>query len=230
MFYRLSPELVLRSRWRPYRPRPGERVLALAAASTFTPGHPTTRLCLELLAETLAAWPGPHLLDVGCGSGVLLLAGVAAGAQAGVGVDLSWRAVATTRDNARANGLADVVQVIRGSTECLRGTFGLLLANLPWTVQIDKVAEFTRLAAPDARLILSGFKDTQEEELRSRYQRWGGSWRPGAPGTNGSSNSRRKRVTPGWPGGWREHVLSRAGIARRPSLIIHRNTGPRRDA
>ena len=173
MFYRLSPELVLRSRWRPYRSRPGERVLVLAAASVFPPGHPTTRLCLELLTETLAAWPGPRLLDVGCGSGVLLLAGVAAGAQVGVGVDLSWRAVATTRDNARANGLAAPVQVIRGSTECLRGKFGLMLANLPWAVQMDKTAEFTRLAAPDARLILSGFKDTQEDELRAGYEQAG---------------------------------------------------------
>jgi ribosomal protein L11 methyltransferase len=170
MFYRLSPELVLRSRWRPYRPRPGERVLVLAAGSVFPPGHPTTRLCLELLTETLAANPSLRLLDVGCGSGVLLLAGVAAGAHPGVGVDLSWRAVATTRDNARVNGLAAAVQVIRGSTECLRGKFGLMLANLPWTVQIDKVEEFTRLAAPDARLILSGFKDTQEDKLRSQYQ------------------------------------------------------------
>jgi ribosomal protein L11 methyltransferase len=173
MFYRLSPELVLRSRWRPYRPRPGERVIVLAAASNFPPGHPTTRLCLELLTETLAAWPGPRLLDVGCGSGVLLLAGVAAGARSGVGVDLSWRAAATTRDNARANGLAAPVQVIRGSTEGLRGKFGLILANLPWAVQMDKTAEFTRLAAPDARLILSGFKDTQEDELRSLYQQAG---------------------------------------------------------
>ena len=179
MFYRLSPELVLRSRWRPYRPRPGERVLVLAAASTFPPGHPTTRLCLELVAETLAREPGPRLLDVGCGSGVLLLAGVAAGAQSGVGVDLSGRAAATTRDNARANGLAAAVQVVRGSTECLRGTFGVMLGNLPWAVQMDKVAEFTRLAAPDARLILSGFKDTQEEELRARYE--AGGLGPGAP-------------------------------------------------
>jgi ribosomal protein L11 methyltransferase len=173
MFYRLSPELVLRSRWRPYRIRPGERVLVLAAASTFPPGHPTTRLCLELVAETLAREPGPRLLDVGCGSGVLLLAGVAAGAQSGVGVDLSWRAAATTRDNARANGLAASVQVVRGSTECLRGKFGVMLGNLPWTVQLDKVAEFTRLAAPDARLILSGFKDTQEDDLRARYEQAG---------------------------------------------------------
>ena len=173
MFYRLSPELVLRSPWRPYRPRPGERVLVLAAASTFPPGHPTTRLCLDLLAETLAGGPCPRLLDVGCGSGVLLVAGVAAGAQVGVGVDISWRAAAATRNNARANGLAAAVQVARGSTECLRGTFGVTLGNLPWAVQINKVAEFTRLAAPDARLILSGFKDTQEEELLARYAQAG---------------------------------------------------------
>jgi ribosomal protein L11 methylase PrmA len=38
---------------------------------------------------------------------------------------------------------------------------------------MDKAAEFTRLAAPGARLILSGFKDTQEEELRNVYQRSG---------------------------------------------------------
>jgi ribosomal protein L11 methyltransferase len=137
MLYRLSPELVMRSRWRPYRPRPGERVLVLAAASVFPPGHPTTRLCLELLAETLAAGPEARLLDVGCGSGALLLAGVAAGARLGVGVDLSGPAVATTRENAQANGLAGVLQVVKGSTECLRGTFGVMLGNLPWAVQME---------------------------------------------------------------------------------------------
>jgi ribosomal protein L11 methyltransferase len=173
MFYRLSPELVLRSPWRPYWPRPGERVLVLTASTTFPPSHPTTRLCLELLAATLAEGPCQQLLDVGCGSGVLLLAGVAAGARLGVGLDLFGKAVITTRNNARANGLAAAVQVIRGSTEALRGPFKLMVANLPWTVQMHKVAEFTRLAAPGARLILSGFKDTQEADLRAGYEQAG---------------------------------------------------------
>ena len=173
MFYRLSPELVLRSRWRPYRPRPGERVLVLAAGSVFPPGHPTTRLCLELLTETLAARPGLRLLDVGCGSGVLLLAGVAAGAQIGVGVDLSWRAVATTRDNARANGLAAAVQVIRGSTEGLRGPFGLIAGKLTLGGSDRQSGGIHPAGGPDARLILSGFKDTQEDELRSQYRQAG---------------------------------------------------------
>ncbi len=173
MFYRFSPELVMRSRWRPYWPRKGERVLVLAAGSVFPPGHATTRLCLELLSETLDAAPVARLLDVGCGSGVLLLAGLAAGAGLGVGVDLSAASAATTRDNARANGLAAQVKVVRGSTEALQGPFDLLLGNLPWAVQMEKVEEFTRLAALNARLILSGFKDTQENDLLARYQRSG---------------------------------------------------------
>jgi ribosomal protein L11 methyltransferase len=147
-------------------------VLVLTTGSVFPPGHPATRLCLELLVETLAAAPGLQLLEWAAGRGALL-AGVAAGAQVGVGVDLAWRAVATTRNNARANGLANAVQVVRGSTECLRHAFGVMLGNLPWAVQMDKVAEFTRLAAPEARLILSGFKDTQEEELLAGYEQAG---------------------------------------------------------
>jgi ribosomal protein L11 methyltransferase len=173
MFYRLSPNLVIRSRWRPYRLQPGERVLVLAAASVFPPSHPTTRLCLELLTETLAAAPGARLLDVGCGSGVLLLAGVAAGAGLGVGVDLARPAVAATRGNAHINNLAGQVEVVRGSTEALMGPFDLLLGNLPWAVQMEKVEEFNRLAASDASVILSGFKDTQEEELKAGYQQAG---------------------------------------------------------
>ena len=140
MFYRLSAHLVMRSRWRPYRARPGERVLVLAGSGVFPPGHPTTRLCLDLLAQALAARPCHLLLDVGCGSGALLLAGVAAGAARGVGVDLHGPAVAATRKNAATNALASAVQVIQGSTEALRGPFPLMLANLPWAVQMIKAA------------------------------------------------------------------------------------------
>jgi ribosomal protein L11 methyltransferase len=173
MFYRLTLDLVMRSRWRPYWSRPGERVLVLTAGAVFPPGHPTTRLCLTLLTETLAATACPRLLDVGCGSGVLLLAGAATGAHFGVGVDLAQKAAAITRDNARDNGLAAKVAVVQGSTEGLKGPFDLILGNLPWAVQLEKIGEFSRLAGPGARLILSGFKDTQEADLQAGYRRTG---------------------------------------------------------
>jgi ribosomal protein L11 methyltransferase len=174
MFYRLSPDLVIRSAWRPYLARRGERVLVLKTSGVFPPAHPTTRLCLELLTAILAAGPPPvNLLDVGCGSGILLLAAAALGVTRCLGVDLSRQAAHNTLDHARRHALTAAVRVLQGSTECLRAPFAMILANLPWEAQRAKAPEFWRLAAPAGWIILSGFKDTQEEELLAQYRRAG---------------------------------------------------------
>ncbi len=147
--------------------------MVLRSPRAFPPGHPTTLICLELLQESLAARPAPRLLDVGCGCGVLLLAGAALGAGFCLGVDLSRQAVRLSHENAGENGLSGVVRLVQGSTECLRGCFDLILANLPWAVQLNKVAELTRLAAAPGTLILSGFRDTQESALMAGYRERG---------------------------------------------------------
>ena len=50
------------------------------SGGAFPPGHPTTRLSLDLLREAVAAGPAVRrLLDVGCGAGVLSLAAAALG-------------------------------------------------------------------------------------------------------------------------------------------------------
>lgn len=162
---------MFKSSWRPYRARPGEKVLTLRTGNAFPPGHPTTRLCLELLGETPLA--GKRLLDVGCGSGILALAAAAWGAKLCVGVDLYGAAILQSRENARRNRLDGTFLLVRGSSECLHPAFQVVVANLPLAVQLTKVEEFTRLEANDATLILSGFKDTQEEELKELYTRAG---------------------------------------------------------
>ena len=170
MFHRLTSELVIRSPWRPFRARHGERSLVLGGGSVFPPSHPTTHLCLDLLKNSLASRTGANVLDVGCGSGILALAALALGAPRSVAVDLSGRAVRQTQKNAARNGLLPRLGVVKGSTECLRGTFGLILANLPWGVHLEKVEDLCRLAGPDGALIIAGFKDTQTEPLLTSYQ------------------------------------------------------------
>lgn len=176
MFYRLAPHLALRSSWRPYRAKPQERVLILRSGPAFPPAHPTTRLCLDLLKGALTSGPVTRLLDLGCGSGILALAAAALGVAGVVGVDLSWQAVRVSQDNARRNGLAEAVGWVKGSTESLRPPFQVIVANLPWSVQWEKVEELDRLADFPGTLILSGFRDTQEEPLLHLYQAKG--WGP----------------------------------------------------
>jgi len=176
-FYRLSPHLVLCTRRQPAATEALAQIIHVKRGEAFPPGHPTSRLCLDLLREALAATSVHSLLDVGCGAGLLSLAAAALRVPRVVGVDISPAAAQITRENARDNGLAGSLQVVRGSTECLKGPFELVIANLPWEVQMDKVSELNRLAASGGRLILSGFRDNQENLLIQSYQSLGWSLR-----------------------------------------------------
>jgi len=169
MLVRLSPSLSLRTRFRLHLPRPGERVVVLRASGVFPPGHPTTRLCLQLLAELAGERPPPALADVGSGSGVLALAAAALGVPRVVAVDPSPRAVYTTQVNARENGLEAPVTVIRGTAACLRGPFPAVVANLPYGVLWAEGELLSAVADTPGHLLLSGFRDIQEEALARRF-------------------------------------------------------------
>jgi ribosomal protein L11 methyltransferase len=82
------------------QPPPGAESITIDPGRAFGTGaHPTTRLCLELLAELE---PG-SMLDVGCGSGVLSIAAAKLGFAPVRGIDRDPNAVEAARANAAAN-------------------------------------------------------------------------------------------------------------------------------
>ena len=83
-------------------PDPPRAVVIDPGRAFGTGTHPTTRLCVELLAR---AETRGSLLDVGCGSGVLAIAGARLGFRPLVALDVDPVAVATTRKNAVANAV-----------------------------------------------------------------------------------------------------------------------------
>jgi ribosomal protein L11 methyltransferase len=132
-------------------------------------------MCLEFLAELVPALRPRAFLDLGTGSGVLALAAAALGAREVLGVDPCPRAVSTARANSRRNGLEKAIRVVRGTAACLRGSFPLLAANLPFAVLCAEAGSLSRLAGPVATLVLSGFREVQEAELLTRFRPAG--WR-----------------------------------------------------
>jgi len=97
-------------------PDPQAAVVIDPGQAFGTGSHPTTRLCVELLAETPVRG---SLLDVGCGSGVLAIAGVRLGFDPVLAIDSDPVAVATTRANATANGVAFEVSLVDAFAEQL---------------------------------------------------------------------------------------------------------------
>ena len=90
-------------------PPEGEPSVVIDPGRAFGTGaHATTRLCVELLATA----PRGSLLDVGCGSGVLAIAGARLGFGSLVAVDHDPVAVEVTRANAATNGVAVEARVV----------------------------------------------------------------------------------------------------------------------
>jgi ribosomal protein L11 methylase PrmA len=76
--------------------------------------HASTRLALGLITSDRVK--GQHVLDLGCGTGVLAIAAARLGASV-VAVDIDPAAVAATLANVERNGVGDRVEVHRGSAD-----------------------------------------------------------------------------------------------------------------
>jgi ribosomal protein L11 methyltransferase len=85
----------------PWEQPPGDALAVIVdpGRAFGTGAHPTTQLCLALLQEVGRG----SLLDVGCGSGVLAIAGALLGFVPVTGVDVEVASIEATRENALAN-------------------------------------------------------------------------------------------------------------------------------
>jgi ribosomal protein L11 methyltransferase len=90
-------------------PDPTRAVVIDPGRAFGTGAHPTTRLCVDLLASLGGRG---SLLDVGCGSGVLAISGCRLGFAPVLAVDVDPVAVATTEANAMVNGVAIEASVV----------------------------------------------------------------------------------------------------------------------
>jgi ribosomal protein L11 methyltransferase len=112
---------------------PWETPPAGAPAVVIDPGrafgtgaHPTTQLCVELLARLEERG---SLLDVGCGSGVLAIAAARLGYGPIVAIDDDQVAVEVTRANAEVNRVELEARLVDAESEALPAT-DVAVANI----------------------------------------------------------------------------------------------------
>lgn len=161
----VGERLLVRPIWEDEYDAGGRAVLHLEPGLAFGTGtHETTRLCMELLEKYVK--PGDEMLDMGCGSGILSVAGLLLGAGRAVGVDIDPLAVKTAVANAEVNGVADRFTGICGNlAEKVSGTFDIVAANIVADVVILLTKDAPRFMKPDTVYILSGIIDTREGDV-----------------------------------------------------------------
>jgi len=142
-------------------PSPAPIPLLLDPGMAFGTGqHPTTRLCLGLVADVGCA--GAAVLDVGCGSGVLAIAAMLLGAAEAAGIDIDADAVRAARANARLNGVE--ARWLEGGLEELDGSldrYDVVLANLLAHSLVELAPRLAAAVAPEGCIIASGLLPDQ---------------------------------------------------------------------
>ncbi|MDO8586643.1 MAG: 50S ribosomal protein L11 methyltransferase [Armatimonadota bacterium] len=158
-------KIVVKPTWEEFQAKPGQLILELDPGMAFGTGnHPTTQMCLMAVQRYLE--PGDIMLDMGCGSGILAIAGALLGASKVVGVEIDPVAVKAAKDNVAANGVESIVQIVEADTPSAAGIEAdLVIANIVADVIIGMSAELAAALRPNGILVVSGIIEERRDEV-----------------------------------------------------------------
>lgn len=121
--------------------------------------HPTTELSLRAMKRLLG--DDVDVLDVGCGTGVVAVTAALLRRRPVRAIDISSAAVEATLDNARRNGVDDVIEVDTTALADIDGVYDVVVANILAPVLVSLAADLQRVTR--SWLVISGV-------LASAYQ------------------------------------------------------------
>jgi ribosomal protein L11 methyltransferase len=152
---------------------PAERatVVTIVPGPGFGTGsHATTRLCLAWLSRRQPR--GMSILDFGCGSGILAIAGVALGAHAAVAVDIDESALAAATDNAKLNNCQRRLDIMPADRLDPAARFDVIVANILSDTLIGLEPRLRQHCHSGTDIALSGILKPQAEAVISAYRPW----------------------------------------------------------
>lgn len=162
---RAGRRIAVRAPWLPPTSESSDDVeVVVDARRAFGSGsHVSTRLALAAIEDRVPV--GGSVVDVGCGSGVLAVAAALLGAARVVAIDVDPEAVTTTRLNAEANGVAELVDASDRPVSQVVGPFDLVVANVLAVTLEALGGELARMAGEAGTLVVSGLLASQADRV-----------------------------------------------------------------
>lgn len=172
---KISERFVVKPTWREYEPQEDELVIEIDPGRAFGTGtHPTTSLCIKLMEENIKE--GNTVIDVGIGSGILMVAAEKLGAGKIVGTDIDPMAVEVAEENLLLNKVdmekakayaGDLVTVVQDEK------FDVVVANILADVLLILLKDISRVVKKDGLVIFSGIIEDKLEEMKRAVEEVG---------------------------------------------------------
>ena len=153
--------------------------IRIEAGMAFGTGHHgTTKGCLLMLDDMINAGGRPeHILDLGCGAGILAIAAAKAFDCPILATDIDPDAITVTQQNAETAGVANLIDahVADGFNAAIlqNRQFDLIFANILAGPLMGLAPDIARATAPSGKVILSGILDELAQSVGQTFQSHG---------------------------------------------------------
>jgi ribosomal protein L11 methyltransferase len=155
-------------------PEPG--TLIIDSGNAFGTGtHPSSRLCLMAMERAVRGayqglnWEGCHVLDFGCGTGLLAIGAVSWGAGHALGVEIDHQSVRTARKNVALNRLEEKITIRQGSWKEVHRKYDMILANLVPSVLLRTGQTIPRHLKGGGWAAIAGFGRDQMDAMEKFF-------------------------------------------------------------
>lgn len=168
---RIGKYSVIVPNWIEYESTEEEIVVRLEPGMAFGTGHhPTTKGCIEFLEDIVRK--GDRIIDIGCGSAVLLILGCKYGAFDSVGIDIDQFAVQGAKSNVSMNDLDGQISIYESSVEDfkIQDSFDICVVNVSAEVVVDNFNSVENLLNQDGYFIASGFMKNKLNFIRDKIK------------------------------------------------------------
>lgn len=172
---KVSEKFVVKPTWREYTPEADELIIELDPGRAFGTGsHPTTSLCLKLMEENISE--GDSVIDVGTGSGILMIAADRLGASEIYGNDIDELAVESAKENLELNKISEEkAKVYKGDLISVveNKKFDVVVANILADVLLILLHDISKVVKPNGKIIFSGIIEDKCELLKREVESLG---------------------------------------------------------
>ncbi len=175
---RISKHVVLKPPGKHYTPQHDDVVIQIGHGASFGTGeHPTTRLSVRGIEyvlrndEHLKDKREISLLDIGTGSGILVITAGMFGIKTGVGIDIDPCARAEAKENVKLNGLKDTIDISDQPVANIHNRFSVITANLRYPTIKKLFFHINRITDKHGFVIISGIKVNELNDVLRIYMR-----------------------------------------------------------
>ena len=154
---KVTDRITIKPAWKEYDAGKDEIIIHLDPGMAFGTGtHPTTAMCIQMIETYLK--PGSTFLDVGTGSGILMVAAAKLGAKRITGIDTDEVAIKVAQQNLAKNNIdPDICELLCTTLDKTdRAPCNFIAANIIAQVIVDILPEISIRMTPDTTIVLSG--------------------------------------------------------------------------